>query len=107
MTDPRLARLATLAAMIRDAELARIAEPSRRLAALDRHLAALDQPSALPADMADALAAQRHAVWADARRSVLLTERAKVEDERQARLHSARVALARADLIARLADKRR
>lgn len=103
MTDQRLVRLSLLAAMIRDAELARIADPSRRLAALDRHLAALDQTPTAPADVADALAAQRHAGWADARRRVLLPERTRIEAERQERLHAARLAFARADLLARLA----
>lgn len=103
MTDPRLDRLAALAAMLRDAELARIAEPTRRLSALDRHLAALDSPQPAPDTPAEALAALRHAAWADARRRLLLPERARIEAERQERLHAARIALARADLLARLA----
>lgn len=104
--DPkRLDDLSRLAAALRDRDLARLAAAGRSVAALDRHLAALDQPTAAAPDPATALAQHRHAVWAEARRRLLLPERDRLEAERLAAAETARQSFGRAAVLRKIRDQ--
>lgn len=105
MTDPRLARLVQMAALLRDRRLAELAAASARLDAVDARLAALAVTPVLPDDLVQARAADRHARWAAIRRADLVVRRAPLSESRDAAAAQARRALARADLLARLARK--
>ncbi len=106
MTDPRLARLARLAGLIRDARLARLADATKRIEALDRQIAALPTVPEAAEDPALALAALRHVQWAAEQRARLSAERPPLAARRDATMDEARTALARAEVLARLAARR-
>lgn len=104
--DPRqLARLVQLSDALRDRDLARLSAAGKAVAAIDRHLAALDQPLPAPGDVAAALAQHRYDGWADARRRLLLPERARLEAERQSAADQARLSFGRALALGRIRDQ--
>jgi hypothetical protein len=110
MSDPRidprqLARLMQLADVLRDRDLARLSAAGKAVAAIDRHLAALDQPTPAPADVAAALAQHRYDGWAEARRRVLHPERHRLETERQSAADQARTSFGRALALQRIKDQ--
>jgi hypothetical protein len=110
MSDPRidprqLARLMRLSAVLRDRDLARLSAAGKAVAALDRHLAALDQPATAPADVVAALAQHRYDGWADARRRVLQPERERLNTLRQSAADQARLSFGRALALQRIKDQ--
>lgn len=102
--DNRLSRLCQIADLLRDRDLTRLSDASRAVAAIDRHLAALNIPFDVDADVADALARQRYERWADARRRLLLPERDRLEAARKDAADQARLAFGRAQVLGRLKD---
>lgn len=104
--DPRLTALCHLADLLKDRDLDRLAQAGRAVAALDRHLAALSsRADTPPVDVAEALAQHRHAVWADARRRLLLPERARLEEDRQSAAEKARLSFGRALALQKIRDQ--
>lgn len=101
----RLAELTRLAEALRDRDLARLAAAGKALHALDRHLAALDQPRPAPTDVVEALAQHRYDGWADARRRLLLPERDRLERARQDAAEQARQSFGRAMALRRIGDQ--
>lgn len=110
MTGPdRLDRLAELAAMIRDAELARLAEASRRQDAARAALARFDAaaPGAAPGGVDATLIAARHQEWRAARRAQLNIALARETAAWSGVQDCAALAFGRSDVLARLARERR
>lgn len=110
MSDPRndprqLARLMQLSDVLRDRDLARLSAAEKAVAAIDRHLAALQQSTAAPADVAAAFAQHRYDGWADARRRVLQPERDRLEAARQSAADQARRSFGRALALQRIRDQ--
>ncbi|OYU17391.1 MAG: hypothetical protein CFE34_16045 [Rhodobacteraceae bacterium PARR1] len=104
--DPRqLAQLAQLADALRDRDLARLSAAGKAVAAIDRHLAALDLPTPAPTDVAAALAQHHYDGWADARRRLLQPERDRLESERQTAADQARTSFGRALALQRIRDQ--
>lgn len=101
----RLAELVRLAEALRDRDLAQLAAAGKAVQALDRHLAALDQPRPAATDVAEALALHRYDSWADARRRLLLPERDRLEQARQTAAEKARLSFGRALALRRMGDQ--
>jgi hypothetical protein len=107
VTDPRLDRLSRLAALVRDARLAEVAAASARLAAYDLQIAALSSPAEVQEDPVLLAAAARHALWAAGQREMLQAGRPPLVAGVEAAAAQARVALSRAEVVERLAEKGR
>lgn len=110
MNDPRidpqqLARLMQLSGVLRDRDLARLSAAGKAVTAIDRHLAVLDQSTPVPEDVAAALAQHRYDGWADARQRLLQPERDRLEADRQAAAHQARLSFGRALALQRIKDQ--
>lgn len=103
--DPRLAGMTTIAAALRDAELAQMSRIQSRITALRHRMDGLDRP---PIDMdspsliQDTLAAQNYDAWADQRRREIMAEIARLEQERQSRRQAAARALGRHSALEKL-----
>lgn len=100
--DDRMLRLCKIADLLRDRDIARLSDATRAVTAIDRHLAALDQPHESGGDVADALARQRYDRWADARRRLLLPQRDRLETARKEAADQARLAFGRAQVLSQL-----
>jgi hypothetical protein len=103
-----LAALAEIAGLVRDARIAALAAATARCAATEAAIQALSRP-AEPAEAAanpvtQALVAQRHAAWAEARRMTLNLELARARAARLEAIGPARLAVGRAEALARLVD---
>lgn len=103
MTDPRLARLARLAALLRDRDLAALSAATKRLDALDRQIAALSVTGDPQDDPLLAQAAERHARWQDRQRAQAEAARPALLAARDGAEADARRAFARAAVLERLA----
>lgn len=103
MNDPRLARLATLAALLRDHRLAAVqAVVAKRDRAVAMRAGLVAEPSDDPASLqAQAL----YGRWAEARHRALGAEIAAHEAQLAEKMAEARIALARAEVLARLRDQ--
>jgi hypothetical protein len=102
----RLAHLAALAAMQRDAALARIAEPLRAETMARQALARIARPP-LPPDGAQGLWAAHlaHGAWCDQRARDLNMAVARARDAAQAARPAACAAFGRARVLAHLAQR--
>lgn len=114
LADPRLARLAELTAMIRQAETARIARIAAEATHLRRQIADLDRPIGSETDpetdpeMALALQAQieaRHRIWSDRKRAALNMSLAQTLARLEASRASAARAVGRDDVIQKLRSR--
>lgn len=108
--DPRLARLAALAAALRDAQLAQLSAAVAQRQATEAGLAAL-RPQADPdgAGTDPVLAARvalRHQAWAEERRIVLNRELARRQAAVLEAQRTATQAFGRAEALRRLTDRR-
>lgn len=103
--DPRLTGLITIAAALRDAELAQMSRIHARIAELHQRMDGLNRPQLdmdSPDLIAKALAAQSYDAWADQRRREILAEMARLEQERQSRRQAAAKALGRHSALEKL-----
>lgn len=102
----QLARLAQLAAMQRDAALARMAAPLRTEAEARAALARIDRPS-LPMDGGQGAWAAHlaYAAWGDQRARALNTRIAQARAETEAARPAAVAALGRAQILSRLSQR--
>ena len=109
MTHPvdrrRLAELTRLAEALRDRDLSHLAAATKAVQAVERHLAALEQPDLDCSDVGDALAKHRYDRWADARRRLLMPERDRLEQARQDYAEKARQSFGRALALRRIEDQ--
>ena len=105
MSAGRLDRLAVLAGLLRDRDLAglREANQARRLS-LDR-IAALDRPSAPGASLPEHQARLLYDIWAEQRRADLVAVLARQETACDEARHQAARAVGRAAVIVRLQDR--
>lgn len=101
----RLARLAELAALKRDADQARLAKHARAQAVTEARLGALraGAAAALPPDPALWAAQQRHRQWAETQRKALNAELARERAATMAARAVAARSTGRAAVLARLA----
>lgn len=103
--DPRLSGLTTIAAALRDAELAQMSRLQTRIIALQHRMEGLNRPQLdmdSPALIAEALAAQSYDAWADLRRREIMAEIDRLEIERQSRRQAAARALGRHSVLEKL-----
>ncbi len=105
--DPRLARLMEIAGLLRDRQLAELSAVDARLAALDRHLAALVPALPDTQDLTEAAVAQRHAVWAEGQRRRIEAQRPPLVAARDEAADKARLALSRAEVLEKIAARAR
>lgn len=103
--DPRLAGLTTIAAVLRDVELARMSVIQARIGELQRRSDGLNRPQLdmdSPDLIAEALAAQSYDAWAEQRRRDIMAEMARLETERSGRRQAAARALGRHSALEKL-----
>ena len=104
-TDPRLLRLATLAAMKRDLHLSQLASAQAALDASLRQREGLEPPPCTDPDPTLQIADLQHQIWAEGRRRILAGQIAARQAERDERRRIAALATGRCNVIERMFGK--